>query len=60
MKSGDKVLSDVDENEGLRVSYVEIGAKFFYFYKSPTSHKLCQIKIGKSPHNFVSSNNHIY
>jgi hypothetical protein len=60
MKSGYKVLSDVDENEGLRVSFVEIGAKFFYRHISSTTHKLCQIKISKFPHSFVSSNNHIY
>ncbi|MFT7413150.1 MAG: hypothetical protein ACI9J4_001518 [Paraglaciecola sp.] len=41
MKSGYKVLSDVDENEGLRVSFVEMGAKFFYRYKSSITHKLC-------------------
>ncbi|MFT6193678.1 MAG: hypothetical protein ACJASU_000574 [Cognaticolwellia sp.] len=35
MKSGYKVVSDVDENEGLRVSFVEIGAKFFYRYIIP-------------------------
>ena len=51
MKSGDKDLSDVDENEGLRVSCGNAGAKtFFYRYKSPITNKLCQIKIGKFPH----------
>jgi hypothetical protein len=60
MKSGYKVVSDVDENEGLRVSFVEIGAKFFYRYISSITYKLCQIKISKFAHSFVSSNNHIY
>lgn len=48
MKIGDKDLSDTEENEGLRVSCANAGAKtFFYRYKSPITNKLCQIKIGR-------------
>jgi integrase len=50
MKIGDKDLSDTEENEGLRVSCGNAGAKtFFYRYKSPITNKLCQIKIGRFP-----------
>jgi len=50
MKIGDKDLSDTDENEGLRVSCANAGAKtFFYRYKSPLTNKLRQIKIGRFP-----------
>ena len=50
MKVGDKDLSDIEENEGLRVSCGKAGTKsFFYRYKSPITDKLCQIKIGRFP-----------
>jgi integrase len=50
MKIGDKDLSDTEENEGLRVSCANAGAKtFFYRYKSPITNKLRQIKIGRFP-----------
>lgn len=50
MKPEDKYLSDIEENEGLRVSCNKSGTKsFFYRYKSPITNKLCQIKIGGFP-----------
>jgi len=50
MKVGDKDLSDIEENEGLRVSCGKGSTKsFFYRYKSPITDKLCQIKIGRFP-----------
>lgn len=50
MKPEDKDLSDIEENEGLRVSCGKSGTKsFFYRYKSPITNKLCQIKIGRFP-----------
>ncbi|PKI12784.1 tyrosine-type recombinase/integrase [Colwellia sp. 12G3] len=50
MKPEDKYLSDIEENEGLRVSCNKSGTKsFFYRYKSPITNKLCQIKIGRFP-----------
>ena len=48
MKAEDSDLSDIEENEGLRVSCGNSGAKtFFYRYKSPLTNKLCQIKLGR-------------
>ncbi|MBA6390453.1 tyrosine-type recombinase/integrase [Colwellia sp. BRX10-3] len=50
MKHKDKDLSDIEENEGLRVSCAKAGTKTFcYRYKSPITNKLCQIKIGRFP-----------
>jgi integrase len=50
MKPSGKDLSDIEENEGLRVSCGKTGIKtFFYRYKSPLTNKLCQIKIGRFP-----------
>jgi len=50
MKPEDKDLSDIEENEGLRVSCAKAGTKTFcYRYKSLITNKLCQIKIGRFP-----------
>ncbi len=50
MKPEDKDLSDIEENEGLRVSCTKAGTKTFcYRYKSLITNKLCQIKIGRFP-----------
>lgn len=50
MKSNSPDKSDTEENIGLRVSCGSTGVKsFFYRYKSPTTGKTRQIKIGTYP-----------
>lgn len=50
MKPGSPVLTDTEENRGLRVSCGSTGKKTFtYRYKSPATQKLKSIKIGNFP-----------
>ena len=50
MRPGDRDISDIGENRGLRVCCGNAGTKsFFYRYTSPVSRKLAQVKIGNFP-----------
>lgn len=49
-RPGDKDLSDIGENRGLRFSCSRGGTKsFFYRYNSPVTGKLTQVQIGHFP-----------